>query len=143
MSPEIVDHVLAHPEKLALGGERREVTMFFTDLKGFTTLSEKLGPEQVASILNQHFTGATAIIKRHKGTVNRFMGDAVMAMWGAPVDDPQQAVHAVRAACEMQEDIARLRDELAKQGLPAIHMRIGIHSCSAVAAQGRHIPSVN
>jgi adenylate cyclase len=132
VSSEVVDHVLAHPERLKLGGERREVTLLFTDLKGFTTLSERLGAEEVAKILNMHFTGATGIVKRNGGTVNRFMGDAVMAMWGAPVDDPQQALHAVRAACEMQKDIAELRERLRAQGLPEIAMRIGVHSCVAV-----------
>jgi len=132
VSTEVVDHVLEHPERLKLGGERREVTLLFTDLKGFTTLSERLGAEEVAKILNMHFTGATAIIKSNGGTVNRFMGDAVMAMWGAPVDDKEQALHAVRAACEMQEDIAQLRERLRAQGLPEIAMRIGIHSCVAV-----------
>ena len=132
VSSEVVDHVLAHPERLKLGGERREVTLLFTDLKGFTTLSEQLGAEEVAKILNLHFTGATGIVKRNGGTVNRFMGDAVMAMWGAPVDNAEQALHAVRAACQMQEDIARLRERLRAQGLPEIAMRIGIHSCVAV-----------
>src|SRR5438045_45168 len=111
---------MAHPDRLALGGERREVTMLFTDLAGFTSLSEQLGAEQVAKILNMHFTGATSIVKRHGGTVNRFIGDAVMAMWGAPVEDSRQAAHACLAACEMQEDIARLRETLRAQGLPEI-----------------------
>ena len=132
VSPEVVDHVMMRPERLALGGERREVTMLFTDLAGFTSLSERLAPEEVAKVLNLHFSRATAIVKRHSGTVNRFIGDAVMAMWGAPLDDPKQAIHACRAACEMQEDIAQLREELKAQGLPEIRMRIGIHSCSAV-----------
>ena len=132
VSPEVVDHVMAHPERLALGGERREVTMMFTDLAGFTTLSEKLDAEQVARILNLHFTRATAIVKRHGGTVNRFIGDAIMAMWGAPVEDADQAYHACCAAIEMQEDLERLRGELAGRGLPPIHMRVGVHSCVAV-----------
>jgi adenylate cyclase len=132
VSPEVVDHVMAHPERLGLGGERREVTMMFTDLQGFTTLSEQLGAEQVAQILNEHFTRATAIVKRHGGTVNRFIGDAVMAMWGAPLDDPEQAAHALRAACDMQQDLVALRADLTARGLPPIHMRIGVHSCIAV-----------
>ncbi len=132
VSPEVVDHVMAHPERLALGGERREVTLMFTDLEGFTTLSENLEAEQVALVLNLHFTRATAIVKRHGGTVNRFIGDAIMAMWGAPVEDPEQAYHACRAAIEMQEDLERLRGELAARGLPAIRMRVGLHSCVAV-----------
>ena len=132
VSPEVVDHVMAHPERLALGGERREVTMLFTDLEGFTTLSERLEAEKVASILNLHFTRATAIVKRHRGTVNRFIGDAIMAMWGAPVDDPDHAYHAAAAAVEMQRDMEALRAELAGRGLPGIRMRVGLHSCVAV-----------
>ena len=132
VSPEVVDHVMAHPERLGLGGERREVTMMFTDLKGFTTLSEQLTAEQVAQILNEHFTRATAIVKRHGGTVNRFIGDAVMAMWGAPLGDPEQAAHALRAAREMQADMEKLRTDLAARHLPPIYMRIGVHSCIAV-----------
>ena len=132
VSPEVVDHVMAHPEGLQLGGERREVTMLFTDLAGFTTLSEQLEAEEVAKILNLHFTDCTAIVKRNNGTVNRFIGDAVMAMYGAPVADPDQAVDAVRTACEMQDAIAALRERLKAQGLPEIRMRIGIHSCTAV-----------
>jgi adenylate cyclase len=132
VSPEVVDHVLAHPERLALGGERREVTMLFTDLEGFTPLTERLGAEQVAKILNMHFSRATAIVKRHGGTVNRFIGDAIMAMWGAPVEDPRQSVNACLAACEVQRDMVELRKELVRQGLPEIRTRIGIHTCMAV-----------
>jgi adenylate cyclase len=132
VTPEVVDYVMANPDRLKLGGERRQVTMLFTDLKGFTTLSEQMRAEDVAKILNRHFTGATAVVKRNHGTVNRFIGDAVMAMFGAPVEDADQAAHAVRAACEMQEDIGRLREALAAEGLPEIRMRIGVHSCAAV-----------
>jgi adenylate cyclase len=132
VSPEVVDHVMADPERLKLGGERREITALFSDLQGFTTLSERLDAEQVARILNMHFTRATAIIKRHGGSVNRFMGDGIMATWGAPLDDPEQAVHACRAACEVQEDMNGLRARLAAEGLPPIHLRIGLHTSVAV-----------
>lgn len=132
VSPEVVDHVLEHPESLALGGEWRDVTLLFTDLAGFTTLTEKLGAEQVTRVLNVHFSRATAIIKRHNGTVNRFIGDAIMAMWGAPVADERQSIDACRAACEMQADLEALRKEFKAEGLPEIRMRIGIHSCNAV-----------
>jgi len=132
VSPEVVDHVMAHPGRLQLGGERREVTMLFTDLAGFTTFTEELGADKVARILNVHFSRATAIVKRHRGTVNRFIGDAIMAMWGAPLDDPDQALHACRAAVEMQEDMEALRAEFRAEGLPEIRMRVGIHSCTAV-----------
>ncbi|MEP7068061.1 MAG: adenylate/guanylate cyclase domain-containing protein [Usitatibacter sp.] len=132
VSPEVVDHVMANPQRLALGGERREVTMLFTDIAGFTTLTEELGAEQVTRVLNVHFSRATAIIKRHNGTVNRFIGDAIMAMWGAPIDDPRQAPNACLAACEMQQDMDELRKQFKAEGLPEIRMRVGIHSCTAV-----------
>lgn len=132
VSPEVVERVLAHPEQLALGGERREITALFTDLKGFTTLTEKLGAEQVTALVNEHFTRATAIVKRNGGTVTAFIGDAIMAIWGAPIDQPRHGACAVQAAREMQQDIAAMREELVKRGLPEIHMRIGVHTCVAV-----------
>jgi len=132
MSPQVVDYLMADPNRLKLGGERREVTMLFTDLAGFTTFTEELGADKVTRILNVHFSRAEAIIKRHDGILNRFIGDAIMAMWGAPLDDPDQALHACRAAVEMQEDLEVLRGEFRAEGLPEIRMRVGIHSCTAV-----------
>ena len=132
LAPEVVDQIMAHPERLVLGGERREITLLFTDLAGFTTLSEMLGAEQVAQLLNEHFSRATAIIKRHGGTVNRFIGDAIMAFWGAPLANDRQAASACLAARDMQADMRVLREELAARGLPSLHMRVGIHSGPAV-----------
>ncbi|NJD88068.1 MAG: adenylate/guanylate cyclase domain-containing protein [Betaproteobacteria bacterium] len=131
VSPDVVDQMLESPERLRLGGERRTVTVLFTDLAGFTTISEKHGPEQVVHILQQHFTRASAIVKRHRGTLLQFIGDALMAVWGAPLDDPQHAVNACQAAREMQADLEDLRASLAAEGLPPIHMRVGIHTTEA------------
>ena len=132
LAPEVVDEIMAHPEKLKLGGERREITLLFTDLKGFTNISEQLGPEQVAQLLNEHFSRATAIIKRHGGTVNRFIGDAIMAIWGAPLADEKHALRACLAAREMQLDMKALREEFLARGLPPIFMRVGIHTGPAI-----------
>ncbi|MEO8102839.1 MAG: adenylate/guanylate cyclase domain-containing protein [Betaproteobacteria bacterium] len=132
LAPEVVDQIMAHPEKLKLGGERREITLMFTDLKGFTSISEQLGPEQVAQLLNEHFSRATAIIKRYGGTVNRFMGDGIMAIWGAPLADEKHALNACLAARDMQLDMRKLRDELLQRGLPPIAMRVGIHTGPAI-----------
>ena len=96
------------------------------------TLTEQLGAEQVTRVLNVHFSRATAIIKRHNGTVNRFIGDAIMAMWGAPLEDGKQAINACLAACEMQADMEDLRKQFKEEGLPQIRMRVGVHSCTAV-----------
>jgi adenylate cyclase len=132
LAPEVVEQIMAHPEKLALGGERRDITLLFTDLAGFTQLSEQLDAEHVAQLLNLHFSQMTAIIKRHGGTVNRFIGDAIMAFWGAPLADNNHALNACLAARDMQLQMKKQRDDLVKQGLPALWMRVGIHSGTAV-----------
>ncbi len=132
VTPQVVDYLAAHPESIKLGGERRQVTVMFTDLAGFTTLSESLSPEQVTQLLNRHFTGMTDIVLEHKGTVARFIGDGLMALWGAPLDDEDQAYRAVAAAVAMQKAISAMRADLAREGLQPLHMRIGIHSGAPV-----------
>lgn len=132
VSPEVVEEMTAHPERLTLGGTRRVVTIMFTDLANFTSLSEELGAEDVAKVLNVHLTGMTRIIMRHQGTVGKFIGDAVMAFWGAPLEDPDHALHACEAAVAMQLEMERHRGELLAAGLPAVFMRIGIHTGEAI-----------
>jgi len=127
VAPTVVEEVIAHPERLKLGGERCDLTLLFTDLAGFTSISEALEAEQVAQILNRHLTEMTEIVLRYQGTVDKFIGDAVMAFWGAPIPDPDQSLHAVKAAVEMQEKIALMRAELLAGGGPELRMRIGIH----------------
>jgi adenylate cyclase len=127
VSPAIVDEILADPGKLKLGGVRREVTLLFTDLAGFTSVSEQLPAEEVAALLNRHLAEMTEIVIGHGGTVDKFIGDAIMAFWGAPVTDPQQSEHALAAAIAMQAKIAAMRAELAAKGGPPLRMRIGLH----------------
>ena len=132
VTPQVVDYLIAHPERISLGGERRELTLMFTDLKGFTTISEKHTPEQVTHLINRHFTAMTDIVLEHEGTVVQFIGDAIMAFWGAPLDDADHAYRAVATAVAMQKGMAALRAEFAKEGLPPIYMRIGIHTGSVI-----------
>ncbi len=132
VSPAVVDQMIAHPEQLVLGGQKREVTLMFTDLAGFTSISEQLTPEQVSHLLNRHLTEMTRVIIAHRGTVDKFIGDAVMAFWGAPFEDAEQAKHACEAAQEMQQKMIALREELQKEGLPPVFMRIGVHTGLAV-----------
>jgi adenylate cyclase len=138
VSPQVVEEILAHPEKLVLGGVRRDLTLLFTDLAGFTSVSEKLSPEQVAQVLNSHLTAMTRIVLAHGGTVDKFIGDAIMAFWGAPLEDPEQALHACQAAWEMQEEMKRLRRAHQDDPtFPSIGMRIGVHSgCAVVGNMG-------
>lgn len=126
--PAVVSRLIAQPELMRLGGEAREVTLMFTDLANFTTLSEQLSAEQTVEVLTAYFNAMTPIVHATGGTVDKFIGDAVMAFWGAPLDDPQHAEHAVTAAILMQQAMQVLVADLRARGLPPIHMRIGLHT---------------
>jgi adenylate cyclase len=126
--PEVVQRLIAQPELLRLGGEARDVTLLFTDLANFTTLSEQLSAEQTVEVLTGYFNAMTPLIHATGGTVDKFIGDAVMAFWGAPLPDAQHAEHAVRAAIAMQQAMEPLVAALRSRGLPGIHMRIGLHT---------------
>ena len=126
--PTVVERLVARPGLLRLGGEAREVTVMFTDLEGFTTLSEQLSAEQTVELLTLYFNAMTPLIHATGGTVDKFIGDAVMAFWGAPLDDPAHAEHAVRAALAMQRAMDALLARLQERGLPPVRMRIGLHT---------------
>lgn len=130
VSPAVVSQMTARPELLVLGGERKELTVMFTDLAGFTSMSEGAPPEEVTRTLNEHLTRMTAIVLRRRGTIDKFIGDSVMAFWGAPLPDPEHASHAVQAAVEMQAEMQRWRDEPGGPG--DLHMRVGINTGSVV-----------
>ncbi|MDP3182113.1 MAG: adenylate/guanylate cyclase domain-containing protein [Desulfobaccales bacterium] len=132
MSETVINHLLAHPEKLKLGGERRRVTLFFSDLAGFTTLSERLEAETVVSVLNDYLSRMTEIILDETGTVDKFEGDAIMAFWGAPLDQEDQAIRACRAALAQQAALTDLNRSFADQNLPTLKMRIGLHTGDAI-----------
>jgi adenylate cyclase len=126
--PAVVARLVAEPGLMRLGGEVREVTIMFTDLANFTTLSEQLSAEQTVELLTGYFDAMTPIIHASGGTVDKFIGDAVMAFWGAPLDDAQHAEHAVHAALDMQQAMQPLVADLRARGLPALQMRIGLHT---------------
>lgn len=127
VSAALVDQVIAHPEQLKLGGERREITILFSDLAGFTTLAERLDPERVTSIINRHFSEMTDTIQARAGMVQKFLGDGILAYWGVPVADARQSEHAVQAAIEMQRLVAKMATDLVGgEGAP-LRMRIGIN----------------
>ncbi len=132
VAPQVVEEILRHPERLVLGGERRALTVLFGDLAGFTAMSEQLSPEEVAVMLNRCLTEVTRIVVRHGGTVDKFIGDCIMAFWGAPLTDADHAQHACQAAEEMQAAVGRLRADFEREGRAPIHMRIGINTGIAV-----------
>src|SRR5690606_32911690 len=111
--------------------ESREVTVLFSDIRGFTTLSETRSPEEIVRLLNRYFARQVEVIFRHGGTIDKFIGDAIMAFWGAPVPNPDQAEHAVRAALEMTRVVRGFRAELAADGID-FDIGIGLHTGPAV-----------
>lgn len=129
---EFVKTLIAHPERAGLGGDTRHLTVMFCDLRGFTTLSSQLPPAEITMVLNLYFTRMTNAIFAHGGTVDKFIGDAVMAFWGAPLPDAQQERHAIEAAIAMRDSLDELNVELAAQGKPPLRLGIGVHSGDAL-----------
>jgi adenylate cyclase len=123
MSPKVIDKLLEDPTGLKLGGEEKELTAFFTDLGGFTTLSEKLSAEELVNLLNEYFSEMTEILLKHEGTLDKYDGDAIKAFFGAPVYFEDHAKRACWGAIEMQEKLAILQKKR-----PELNMRIGINT---------------
>jgi adenylate cyclase len=126
VSPEIAARVERNPQSLA--GERRQVSILFSDLRGFTTLSERMAPEQMAARLTEYFDAMTAAIFARRGMVNDFIGDAILAVFGAPLDDPEHARHAIESALAMGEILAALNRRWQVEELPPLRMGLGIHT---------------
>ena len=112
VSRDVYDQLVAHPELAELGGRRREMTVLFSDIRGFTTVTEKGNPEALVAQLNEYFSRMVEIVFRHRGTVDKFVGDMVMALFGAPLDDADHAEHAVQAAIDMVKELRRAEPEL-------------------------------
>lgn len=133
LSPAVLETVLHNPENLKLGGEKVEATILFSDIADFTKMSEMMPPEDVSRMLNRYFDEMVKIIFQYKGTVDKFIGDAVMAFWGAPLNDPDHALNACRTAIAMQERLKSLREEMKRERLPDIYIRIGINTGVVIA----------
>jgi adenylate cyclase len=132
LDPRVVDSLVAQGETpQSLSGQAREISVLFSDIRGFTTLSEKRSPEEIVSLLNRYFSLQVEIIFRHGGTLDKFIGDAIMAFWGAPQEDPLHAQHAVAAALEMEGSLLQFKTELGEDGKD-FDVGIGIHTGKAV-----------
>lgn len=124
----VVDRILADPARAKLGGERKELTVLFSDIRGFSLFSEGMPPEQLAAFLGEYLTPMTELVLASGGTLDKYIGDAVMAIWGAPVDDAEHAAHACEVALRMQETLVGLNKQWAKAGKPAVSIGIGINT---------------
>lgn len=126
--PELVDEMVKEPERYDMRATERELTVMFSDMRGFTNLSETMPPQALQELLNRVFSRLSACIRHQRGTIDKFMGDCVMAFWGAPMETPEHARLAVLAALDMREAIAAINREHAAQGLPPIGMGVGLNT---------------
>ncbi len=129
--PGVVARLLADGAVVA-GSRRREVTVLFSDIAGFTGRSSRMAPEAVQQFLNRYFSRMVAVVFRHNGTVDKFIGDGLMVFFNDPEDQPDHAERCVRCAIDMQEEVRVLSRELVAAGQPEIHVRIGIHTGAAI-----------
>jgi adenylate cyclase len=128
VSPEVVAELVADPSRLRLGGEKRPITVMFSDLEGFTALAERTEPQRLVALLNRYLDAMTQVVFEEHGTVDKYIGDAVMAFWGAPVSVQDHALRACRAALRMQERLQALNEEWRREGWSELRMRIGVNS---------------
>lgn len=132
LSPEVVQQLVDNPELARLGGERKEITAYFSDVQGFTSISEGLSPEELVHLLNEYLTAMTDIILSHGGTVDKYEGDAIVAFFGAPIPHQDHALRCCRAAVDMQKKLNKLREHWQEHGFPTILTRMGINTGPAV-----------
>jgi adenylate cyclase len=128
VSPAIVNEILSDPENIELGGKKMELTVMFSDVRGFTTIAEKLDPRALSDLLNSYLTPMTNLVFANKGTLDKYMGDAIMAFWGAPVHFKDHAKHASRCALQMLVKLKELQAEYRAKGLPEIEIGIGLNT---------------
>lgn len=128
INPTVVNELVANPEKAKLGGDRRELTVFFSDIAGFTSISETLSPEKLVELINEYLEEMTKIIFQLEGTLDKYEGDAIMAFWGAPIPQKDHALRACLTALEMQKRLQILRAKWKKENKPQLEIRIGINT---------------
>jgi adenylate cyclase len=134
VSKDVYEQLVANPALARLGGTRRDMTVLFSDIRGFTTVTERGQPEEIVGMLNEYFTQMVDIVFRHEGTLDKFVGDMVMALFGAPLDDPRHADHAVEAALEMIDELGKLNEGWKAQGRFAdLDIGIGINTGPMIA----------
>lgn len=128
VNSQLVDQLIENPDQFRLGGEKRELSILFSDIKGFTNISEALDPEELVILLNEYLGAMTEIVFKYGGTLDKYIGDAVMAFWGAPVPQEDHARRACWAALDMQEKLEELREKWKSEGKPELYIRIGLNS---------------
>jgi adenylate cyclase len=126
--PELVDEMSESPEEYSLDGENREMTVLFSDVRGFTTISEGMDPKQLTQLMNALLTPMTRVIHKNRGTIDKYMGDAIMSFWGAPLADSEHARHALYAAMEMMDELKIMQEDFRQRGWPEVNIGIGLNT---------------
>ncbi|MCX7156410.1 MAG: adenylate/guanylate cyclase domain-containing protein [Rhodocyclales bacterium] len=126
--PELVEEMSRDPENYSMAGRKAELTVLFSDIRGFTTISEGLEPNELATLMNQYLGAMTLIVRKHRGTLDKYIGDAIMAFWGAPVDDPEHAKNAVLTGLEMHVALHELNKDLVARGWPELKIGVGVNT---------------
>ena len=126
--PELVDEMARDPENYSMEGKNEELTVLFSDVRGFTSISEGLDPKELTQLMNEYLGAMTQVVQKNRGTLDKYIGDAIMAFWGAPVADPEHARHAVLTALEMQRELRRLDAPFKARGWPELHIGVGINT---------------
>lgn len=132
LSPTVINELVDNPSRLKLGGEEVEITAYFSDVQGFTSISEGLKPRQLTELLNKYLSAMTDIILSHGGTIDKYEGDAIIAFWGAPVRQEDHALRAVEAALDCQKKLSEMAEELEKECGTVFRQRIGLNTGLAV-----------
>lgn len=132
LSPTVIEQIIADPSKLKLGGERRQISMFFSDIQGFTSISEKMTPEELTTLLNEYLTEMTEIILKAGGTIDKYVGDAIVAFWNAPMNLEDHAFKALKAAIDCQNQLKKMQEDIKKRFNTNLCMRIGLNTGYAV-----------
>ena len=128
LTASVINEMLKDPAKLKLGGDKKDLSVLFSDIRGFTTISEKLSPEELVHLLNEYLTAMTDIVFKYDGMLDKYMGDAIMAVFGAPLDQPDHARRACQTALDMMSELHRLQKKWQEEGKPPLNIGIGINS---------------
>lgn len=126
--PELVDEMARDPERYSMEGQNRELTVLFSDVRSFTSISEGLDPKELTQLMNEYLGAMTEVVRHNRGTLDKYIGDAIMAFWGAPVADPEHARHAVLTALDMQRELRRLDEPFKARGWPVLRIGVGVNS---------------
>ncbi len=124
--PELVEKMAENPERYDMSGQRKELTVLFSDVRGFTSISEKLSPSELAAYINEYLTEMSLVIRQEGGTLDKYIGDAIMAFWGAPVDEPRHAQNGIKAALRMRDQVKVLGDRFRERNWPELAIGVGL-----------------